>query len=135
MVESPYVKSYRAHMDAFAPGLWRDPRRIAKLDAVTARLVLDYLLGLACNGQNIAPITIARSAICEIPRPWLLSNIEVSANDCLDLGDYWVYRRLLELYSLVDQELVRRLVPKGLTSADPEIRQAAHEFKDGSSRS
>jgi hypothetical protein len=64
-----------------------------------------------------------------MPREWVLERIEQVAAEALDLSDYWEYRRLLELADLLDAALVRRLVPIGLTSAVPDVREAAEDFQ------
>ncbi|WP_145236466.1 hypothetical protein [Urbifossiella limnaea] len=63
-----------------------------------------------------------------MPRPWVMAHVERVAAEALDLSDYWEYRRLLELAELLDAGLVQRLVPLGLSSSDPDVREAAEDY-------
>ena len=42
--------------------------------------------------------------------------------------DEWEYRRLLELYWLLDKKLVKRFALQGLKSENPDVVEAAEEF-------
>lgn len=64
-----------------------------------------------------------------MPRGWVLAHIERAAADVLDLADYWEYRRLLELSELLDLALTQQLVPLGLRRSDPDVREAAEDFR------
>src|SRR5262249_52691036 len=83
---------------------------------------------LACQPTNAGRIVAGRNQVLAMPRPWVLAHIERVASEALDLSDYWEYRRLLELAELLGPELVRRLVPLGLGSSDPDVREAAEDF-------
>lgn len=83
---------------------------------------------LACQPQNAGRIVAGRNQVLAMPRPWVLDHVERVAAESLDLADYWEYRRLLELADLLDAGLVRRLVPLGLASSDPDVREAAEDF-------
>jgi hypothetical protein len=84
---------------------------------------------LACQPSNAGRIVAGRRQVLAMPRLWVLERIERVAAETLDLSDYWEYRRLLELAELLDGELVRRLVPLGLGSSDPDVLEAAEDFK------
>lgn len=95
-------------------------------------LTLDDLrtaLRLACQPQNASRITAGRQQVLALSRPWVLEHFERLATESLDLADYWEYRRLLELAELLDAALVQRLVPCGLASSDPDVREAAEDFR------
>lgn len=83
---------------------------------------------LACQPQNADCIIIGRQQVLEMPGAWVLERIEGVASEALNLGDYWEYRRLLELAELLDSELVKRLVPLGLSNGDPNVREAAEDY-------
>jgi hypothetical protein len=83
---------------------------------------------LACQPQNASPILRGREMILAMPRRWVLEHVASVATAALDLSDYWEYRRLLELLDLLDPELLQRFVLPGLSSADPNIREAAEDF-------
>lgn len=82
----------------------------------------------ACQPQNAWRIEQGREAVLAMPRAWVLQHIAAVAEEALDLLDYWEYRRLLELLTLLDPELVRRFVARGLASSDPDVREAAEDF-------
>jgi hypothetical protein len=84
---------------------------------------------LACQPQNAGRIVAGRRQVLAYPRAWVLEQIEQVAVEALDMSDYWEYRRLLELAVLLDAGLVQRFVRRGLGSADPEVREAAEEFR------
>jgi hypothetical protein len=84
---------------------------------------------LACQPQNAWRIVQGREAVLAMPRPWVLEHVAAVADETLDLTDYWEYRRLLELLHLLDPTLVRRFVSRGLSSPDPDVRDAAEDFR------
>lgn len=83
---------------------------------------------LACQPQNAGRIVAGREQVLAMPRAWVLEQFEQVAAEALDLADYWEYRRLLELADLLDAELVQRLVPMGLGSSEPDVRETAEDF-------
>jgi hypothetical protein len=85
---------------------------------------------LACQAQNVGRILAGRRGVLDMPRPWVLAHVERVAAEALDLSDEWEYRRLLELADLLDAGLVQRLVRLGLGSGDPNVREAAEDFRD-----
>ena len=90
--------------------------------------LLQSAVSRACQPTFVPSIMEGREAVLLLPRKWVLTNIERVANETLDLSDYWEYRRLLELYSLLDPALVERLVIEGLKSDDPDVLEAAEDF-------
>jgi hypothetical protein len=84
---------------------------------------------LACQPQNSHRIEAGRQAVIALPREWVLRSMDQAAADCLDLTDYWQYRRLLELASQLDDDLVRRFVAIGIRSDDENILEAACDFQ------
>ena len=83
---------------------------------------------LACKSQNASKIATGCEQVLALPRGWVVQRIEQVAADVLDLTDSWEYRRLLELATLLDEELVLRLVSLGCESADPDVYEAAQDF-------
>jgi len=84
---------------------------------------------LACRPQNAGRIVRGREAVLAMPRPWVLEHVAAAAEEALDLNDYWEYRRLLEVLDLLDADLVRRFVGRGLSHPDPDVREAAEDFR------
>ena len=84
---------------------------------------------LACRPQNAGRIMAGRHQVLALPRDWVLERIEQVAVEALDLSDYWEYRRILELAALLNGALVQRIVAPGLNSLDPDVREAAQDFR------
>src|SRR5262249_41473069 len=84
---------------------------------------------LACQPQSSGRIMTGRRQVLAFPRPWVIAHFEHIAATALDLSDYWEYRRLLELAALLDAELLQRLVRLGLVSSDPDLLEAAQDFR------
>lgn len=132
---SSYDTSYRQRMETFAADLAGNLKAVPTLAPATRDAVMRYLLELACQAQNAQNIRLGRAALLGLPRAWLLANIEHHADPLLQLQDEWEYRRLGELYAQLDDDLLGRLVTRGLASLDTDIRQAAHDFEDWLARS
>lgn len=69
-----------------------------------------------------------RNAILSLPRDWVLTRIDEVAEPLLADGTYDEYRRLLELYALLDPALTRRLAERAARNPDPDIREAGEDF-------
>jgi hypothetical protein len=97
-------------------------------DVPSQREQLRSALGRACRAQSMRAITRGREEVLTLPRDWVIETIEVVAHETLDLSDYWEYQRLLELFDLVDAQLVRRLVSFGRNSHNAEVQEAAEDW-------
>jgi hypothetical protein len=75
-------------------------------------------------------IQAARDMILSLPRDWELARIEQEAEPFLRDGSDDEYRRLLELYELLDRDLALALAHRAAAHADPDIREAGEEFLD-----
>ena len=84
----------------------------------------------ACQCTYAPKIVAGRHQVLAMPRAWVLEHMERVAVECLDLSDDWEFRRLIELAQLLDVELVRRLIPLGMGSTNPEVVEAAEDFKN-----
>lgn len=73
-------------------------------------------------------IQTVRDAILLIPKEEILARIEQIAEPILITGDYDEYRRLLELYILLDKELTRKLALRAANDPDPDIKEAGEDF-------
>ena len=124
----PYEERYRGRMDTFQKDLWAHLELIPFLQIVTGNAVLAYLLELSCQSQNAFNVELGRNALLALPRTWLLEHIEVAAEPLIQLNNNWEFRRLLELYSLLDTTLARQLALRGITDPDAEIREASEIF-------
>lgn len=86
-------------------------------------------VALACTPQNAWRIEQGRERVLALPRETVLRHLQAVAAQTLDLSDYWEYRRLLELAERLDAALTRRIVALGLDHADPDVREAAEDFR------
>jgi hypothetical protein len=86
---------------------------------------LIYNLGQACQRSSPSANRAGWRGILDLPRDWALRHLEPFAERELDLEDEWEYRRLLEVCALLDRGLLERFIRRGLTSANPEVREAA----------
>lgn len=77
-------------------------------------------------------IQAIRDVILSLPREWVLAHIEEAAGPLLqdesDINIDDTYRRLLELYSQIDQNLTLRLARRAAAHSDPDTREAGEEF-------
>lgn len=124
-----YDQRFKAELDKIEPGLWARLETVPDLPEEAQAAVLRFLLEIGCQATHIRNVTLGRSALCCMPQEWLVSRIEQAAADSLDLDDEWQFRRLGEVYELLDAELVRHLITQGETSPDPAIREAAEDFE------
>ena len=126
----PYDRSFEKHVESVLSGLSSDLHRVRELMDDDAHRLVSYFLELACQAQNARNIKLGREAALELPRQWLLDRIERIADQTLDLdNDDWEYRRLLELADLLDVSFLSRLVRRGFLSPNPEIVEAANDFR------
>jgi hypothetical protein len=113
-------------------GLARPSERSAALDAA-ALLPTDKKRDLFGDVLALASfvhggIGAARAIILSLPHDWLLANIEQYAEPLLAYEDDEEYRRLLELYSLIDRDLTLKLARRAAEHADPDIKEAGEDF-------
>ena len=83
---------------------------------------------LACYPTNTRQIEQGRQAVLEMDRDFTLVHIEQVARECLNLDDYWEYRRFLELCDLLDTKLAQRVACWGIGHVDPDVREAGDDF-------
>lgn len=94
---------------------------------------------LACQPTYVPKILDGRKRVAEMPRPWVLENIEAVGRAALDFADkewgYWEYGRFLELLVVIGaRELLRRMVDEGMASSDVNVRDFAEIWlNDGGS--
>lgn len=73
-----------------------------------------------------------RELILRLPRDWVLENIESATRPILEnepeKSRYDSYRRLLELYILLDKELTRKLAEEAFADSDHDVREAGADF-------
>jgi hypothetical protein len=69
-----------------------------------------------------------RQSIISMPREWVLSNIEQIAEPILESGTYDEYRRLLELYIVLDPVITLKLAQRAKKHEDPDVREVGIDF-------
>jgi hypothetical protein len=128
---NPYLAGFRVWLDEFAPNLWERLEEVESLPVETRLQILLGSLELACLAQNIANITLGRFVLQRrLPREWVVRNISNASESILaDPDQEWVFRRLMELYSTLDAQLLRQLVNRAREHPNPEVREAAREFR------
>lgn len=101
--------------------------RIIPLLPVKERMELfEELVELASFGHS--DISLCRDIIVNLPKEFLLSYIENTAEKLLAIGTDEEYRRLLELYILIDENLTRKLALRALENDVEDIREAGEDF-------
>lgn len=90
---------------------------------------LEISLGKACDASNAPIITEGRKEILSMPKDFVIQNVHKIAEKILDLNDEWHFRRLLELYSELNDTLLYNLIEIGLKNPNIEIVEAANDFK------
>jgi len=112
-------------------GLADPTERAAALDVSTLLSVgqkqqlFGELLALAGFGHGL--VHKVRDIILSLPHDWLVANIERYAEPLLQYDGHEEYRRLLELYRLIDRDLTRRLARRAAAHGDADIREAGKD--------
>jgi hypothetical protein len=128
--QNVYESQFRKWLDAIRPNLWDHLEDIASLPAEAQTAIVAYALELACISQNAANITLGRSVLQRLPRPWLLQRMEAAAEAVLSDSDpEWTFRRLFELYSALDEKLLTRLLERAERHENADVRELASEFR------
>ena len=84
---------------------------------------------LACQSQNAGRIQAGRQQVMSWRRAWVVARMEQIAAESLDLSDSWQYRRLLELATLLDAQLLQAIVNLGVGMVDGEVLEAAQDYR------
>jgi hypothetical protein len=96
------------------------------LSAAELEQLFDELVILASYSHGA--VQTVREVILTLPKDWVLSNIENAAEPLLTTGTYDEYRRLIELYMQIDNELAYNLAQRAAQHLDPEIKEAGEDF-------
>ena len=126
----PHIDEVRERMNSLAAGLAEHPERATDLDPAAAAHLIRYLLSAACEAQNSLNIELGRAGLVALPREWLLARIEPHLEPLFAADDDWEYRRMVEVAHLLDPGLTRKLIDRGLESANPDIRKAAEDWAE-----
>jgi len=80
---------------------------------------------------NHGGLDFIHELILRLPKAWVLENIRRYTEPILEKGDEDEYRRLLELFYLLDPDMTRELAKRAQQHSDPGIREAGDDFIDG----
>lgn len=86
------------------------------------------LLDLASVAHS--DIQLCREAILSLPKTWVLEHLESEEKSILKNGTDEEYRRLLELYIQIDEEVTARLIQRALHNEDLDIQEVGEDFLD-----
>jgi hypothetical protein len=90
--------------------------------------LFDELVWVASN--SVGYVQAVRNAILRLPHEWLMQHIESVADPILRDGTYEEYRRILELYRMLDRELTLKLARRALAQNDADIQEAGQDAVD-----
>ena len=89
----------------------------------------------ACQPTYVPYILDGRKRVAEMPRQWVLENIEAIGRAALNFTDKewgsWEYGRFLEVLDYVGaSDLLGRMVREGLQNSDVDVRELAQLWAD-----
>jgi hypothetical protein len=73
-------------------------------------------------------IQTARDILLSLPRPWVLERIEKEVEPYLQNGTEEEFRRFLEFFEILDEDLLTKLAQRAAVHADPDIKEAGADF-------
>lgn len=82
----------------------------------------------ACKPTRVSVIESGRLQVLLMEAQWVRDHIVEVAREVLNPDDDWEYRRFLELLAMACPELVSTMIAQGLSSTDPDVREAAEDF-------
>ncbi len=100
---------------------------ISYLTNIERQSLFDELIKLVAVGHS--DIQVVRNVILSFDKLWLLNNIETQAESVLNNATDEEYRRLLELYIQLDNQLSQKLVTKALQHPDIDIQEVGADFQ------
>lgn len=99
---------------------------VEKLNIEEKKLLFPTLVRLA--SYTVPHTGTARAIVCSLPRDWVLAHIEEETEKILKQAGPEEVRRVLELYSDLDNDLLRKCCEKLRRSDSLEFRELASEF-------
>ena len=129
MAENRYLTNLVGRLESTQPGAYGLLCNWNDLPKDVGLKLLGEVLSTGCKAQNVANHVVSRATCNQLPKEWLASVIDEAIAHSLDLGDYWEYMRLLELLEEALPSAVPRYIDRGLASSDPEIVDAAANWK------
>ena len=83
----------------------------------------------ACYGQNESGILFGREQIATIPKKWLQEHLLTVVKNDFEYTDDWNYRRLLELVSKQDPELMKDVLLINSDTNNPDLLEVIEDFR------
>jgi hypothetical protein len=123
-----YSQCYIEKMNSFYPNLWEHFDILPSFSEEKGNNIISYLLEIGCQATHIGNIRLGRESILSLPRDWVVERINDIAHQTLNLNDEWEFRRLLEIYELLDKNLFVSMCQFGKQCENLEIREAANDF-------
>ena len=124
----PYSQRYMREMNSFYLNLWEHLDILPSLPEEKGEEVISYLLRIACQSTHIGNIQLGRDTLAAISRDWLGERIHDIAVRTLNFNDDWEFRRLAEIYQMLDGRLLTNLCQLGKQSENPAIQEVATDF-------
>ena len=125
-----YEQEIKDHINSIANSdVYSDHKRILDLPEDKSEKIICYLLSCACCGQNVHPIMIGREILVSLPKEWICKRIKDLVFKSINIYDDWDYRRFLELSKLISTELLEWAITISNNSQNPDIIEAAEDFK------
>lgn len=125
---SSYEAMIKNKMNEISPNIYDNCDRILEISTDAQNRILQYLIECSCQGQNIAPIQLARKQLRDIPSEWMKEKIPVIAEVVIDFDDEWEFRRLSEVIEEFIPQLSHWLISKVEDSNNDEIHEAVIDY-------
>lgn len=125
---NPFTERTIQWLNGYEENLWFNLERVPQLESEAGKAILSGFLEQACQCQHIGNIEIGQYGILTIPKEWVLQHIEHLAEPLLQAEDEWEYRRLFEVYYILDKSLARKLALRATNNPNPDIKEAGQDF-------
>jgi hypothetical protein len=120
----------RERIEAVLPGAYDQLESLQALEDQVAQKIAVIIVE-SCQGQHVGGITAGRKAFKRLPSRWVEVHLQELVPQAIDLADEWEYRRLLEKLEEAKSSLVPYYVELGTRSTNPEIQEAAEDYRNG----
>lgn len=128
--ENPYFRKMVEWVNSYEEGLWDHLERVPCLESKVGEALLSGFLELACQCQNEGNILSGRQGILSLPRDWVIQHIEDLAEPLLQADDVYEWRRLMEVYDDLDEDLMKRLALRAISHSNPEIKEVGEDYSE-----
>ncbi len=126
--EDPYAQRFETELVRLGLADLAELAELGKLEHGRRMAVLHYLAELAFACQNVANITLGRTALARVPLQVLMECWSEVTAPHLATDDAWEYLRIAEFLKLHALELLPQHLQRCAEHADLEIREIAAEW-------